>query len=158
MKALSLWQPWAGFVATGAKKNETRGKGTGYRGLLAIHAAKKWGRELEDLTGNLNGALAIRGEHARMVRIRDEGKLVIPRGYYVAVVRLVACEVMTAEMINEAGELQRQLGDWRPGRWAWRFSQVAILEEPIPARGYQWLWTPTSEEIEEIKTQIGLEE
>lgn len=40
MKAITLTQPWATLVAIGAKKIETRSWATGYRGRLAIHAAK----------------------------------------------------------------------------------------------------------------------
>lgn len=40
MKALSLTQPWATLVATGAKQIETRSWSTKYRGPLYIHAAK----------------------------------------------------------------------------------------------------------------------
>ena len=39
MVALSLWQPWAYLVVTGAKKIETRTWKTNYRGPIAIHAA-----------------------------------------------------------------------------------------------------------------------
>lgn len=39
VRALSLWQPWAGFVAVGTKTIETRHWSTKYRGPLLIHAA-----------------------------------------------------------------------------------------------------------------------
>jgi len=45
MKALTLWQPWASLVATGAKRIETRSCVTKYRGPLAIHAAKEVGAD-----------------------------------------------------------------------------------------------------------------
>jgi len=41
IKAISLWQPWASLVANGLKLYETRGWPTKYRGVLAIHAAKR---------------------------------------------------------------------------------------------------------------------
>lgn len=41
MKAISLWQPWATLIATGAKQIETRSWATSYRGPIAIHAAKR---------------------------------------------------------------------------------------------------------------------
>jgi len=41
MKAITLWQPWASLLATEAKQYETRSWATKYRGLIAIHAAKK---------------------------------------------------------------------------------------------------------------------
>lgn len=48
MKALTLTQPWATLVITGRKRFETRGWRTGYRGQIAIHAAKGmpgWAKE-----------------------------------------------------------------------------------------------------------------
>lgn len=41
MKAITIWQPWAEFVAAGVKHNETRSWATKYRGPIAIHAAVK---------------------------------------------------------------------------------------------------------------------
>lgn len=41
INCLSLWQPWASLCAVSAKQIETRSWPTGYRGWLAIHAAKK---------------------------------------------------------------------------------------------------------------------
>src|SRR6476620_4962366 len=43
MKALTLTQPWATLIASGAKRVETRSWGTSYRGPVAIHAAKGLG-------------------------------------------------------------------------------------------------------------------
>lgn len=36
---------------------------------------------------------------------------------------------------------QRPYGDFTPGRFALLFDDVVKLEEPVPARGYQGLWT-----------------
>jgi hypothetical protein len=41
MKALSLWQPWASWIARGEKTIETRTWPARYRGPLLICAAKK---------------------------------------------------------------------------------------------------------------------
>ena len=41
MKAITIWQPWAEFIAAGVKHNETRSWATKYRGPIAIHAAVK---------------------------------------------------------------------------------------------------------------------
>lgn len=48
MKAISLTQPWATAIAVGVKQWETRSWPTGFRGPVAIHAAKgmpKWAKE-----------------------------------------------------------------------------------------------------------------
>src|SRR5262249_45834457 len=49
MKAITLIQPWATLVVLGAKRIETRSWKTDYRGKLAIHAGKKWNKQLADL-------------------------------------------------------------------------------------------------------------
>lgn len=41
MRALTLHQPWASFVACGAKQIETRSWPTKHRGPIAIHAGKR---------------------------------------------------------------------------------------------------------------------
>lgn len=42
LKAISILQPRASLIACGAKKIETRGWSTSYRGPIAIHAGKKF--------------------------------------------------------------------------------------------------------------------
>ena len=32
------------------------------------------------------------------------------------------------------------LGDWTPGRYAWKLANVKILQSPIPVKGKQGLW------------------
>lgn len=56
--ALSIRQPWADAIIWHGKDIENRDWPTRFRGLVCIHAAKKWGREekgdltfVEDLTG-----------------------------------------------------------------------------------------------------------
>ena len=49
MKAISLWQPWATLIAVGAKRLETRSWESRYQGELAIHAAKRWTADEQDL-------------------------------------------------------------------------------------------------------------
>lgn len=49
VKAISLWQPWATLVAVGAKTIETRNRRTSNSGRIAIHAAGRVSRELNEL-------------------------------------------------------------------------------------------------------------
>lgn len=140
MKALTLSQPWATLVALGAKRVDTRSWRTGYRGPLAIHAAKalpdsvgEWfranGHAREDLSG-----LGI-GSAADLRRL--------PRGVVVA-----TCELLR---IEPAGEACRALdareisfGDYGAGRYAWFLGDVRALAQPVAARGSLglWEWTP----------------
>lgn len=53
VKALTLWEPWATFAASGLKTFETRGWDTNHRGPLLICAAKRFHRgELEEALGD----------------------------------------------------------------------------------------------------------
>lgn len=48
MNALSIWQPWASFIALGIKNVENRGWATRYRGPLLIHAGKTFDEDWEE--------------------------------------------------------------------------------------------------------------
>lgn len=123
MKAISLWQPWASAVALGHKKNETRGWATKYRGELAIHAAKRFGRDEGIFLGELIAA-GIKLPTA------------LPLGCIVAVVRLV--DVHPAEaVLPTIGAAERMLGNYAPGRFAWLFADIKPLPEPVPFKGAQ---------------------
>jgi len=132
MKALTVWQPWATFIADGMKRYETRHWLTSYRGNLAIHAGKRWTSSeryaLTELCLMYPGAL---GDHqfAEM-----------PLGCIVAAVRLVA--VHRVEDIREeiADMMEIDLGNYSDGRFAWELEVVKLPPEPIPAVGQQGLW------------------
>ena len=136
MKAISLWQPWATLIAIGAKKIETRGWGTRYRGPLAIHAAKKW----EPLHVRGEAAAYDAFEAAGLPRnLRD-----VPFGAVVAVCDLADCIETTggaAMGFLANGVVVRPpefyYGDYSPGRFAWLLSDVRALPEPVPFRGRQ---------------------
>ena len=38
------------------------------------------------------------------------------------------------------GKNEMLFGDWMPGRYAWEFSNMKLLSEPVPAKGKQRLW------------------
>ena len=149
MKALSLWQPWASAIALGAKRIETRGWCTLYRGPLAIHAAKRCVKsELYDLL-----------EDERWMGALDRPIYDctpwtwLPFGSIVAVARLTSClgvELFRAEDLDErrspswAGDhshdwCERDMGDFCPGRFGWVLTDVRAVK-PIPWRGAQGLF------------------
>lgn len=137
MKAISLHQPYASLIAAGVKKVETRGWATPYRGLLAIHAAKRWtSRELLALVN-------LRGKFSAVLESVVETP---PLGALVAVARLVDCRAMTLRpypggiVIGEQTELERAVGGWAPGRYGWVLEDVRRLDPPIPLRGRQGLF------------------
>ena len=131
MKAISLWQPWATLVALGEKQIETRSWGTRYRGMLAIHAAKKWTTEQFVLCQEkpFNNKLITAGFNT--VNLKNE----LPFGAIVAVCRLTTCVQITPT--NSLAVNERELGDYRPGRFMWRLVEIMQLLEPVPYRGAQ---------------------
>lgn len=116
-------------MAEGFKKFETRSWETRYRGLLAIHAA----------------ALPVGAEDKAL--LEKYGIEEAPLSCFLAVVQLVDCIPMTEEFIAEQSAQEIEWGDWRPGRWAWKFENLMKLETPIPAKGYQQIWNITDAEI-----------
>lgn len=131
MKTISLWEPWASAIAIGAKKIETRAWYTGYRGPLAIHAAKT--RDHADcflFEPTVRAAFAAAG-------ITAVGDLSF--GCIVATCTLKAC-LKTERIAGGIGELERALGGYDPGRFGWVLENVVRLPKPIPARGSQGFW------------------
>jgi hypothetical protein len=126
MKTLSLVQPWAILVVLGAKRYETRSWQTAHRGSLAIHASGRFPPAARALcrTAPFRTLLAQAGFH-------DWDSL--PCGAIVGVVELVQC--LNAMELANLDPVERALGDFNPGRWAWQLAQPRRLATPIPCRG-----------------------
>lgn len=123
MKAASLWEPWASAMYYGFKRNETRSWPTSYRGPLLICAAKR--------PVDVIGDQVI--EFVRQVT----GQLIVPRyGMGLCVVDVIACEHITAV---RGDNLESELGDYTPGRFAWITANLRRCE-PFPVRGAQGLF------------------
>jgi len=150
MKALSLWQPWASAVATGAKRIETRSWSTAHRGPLAIHAAQH--RHSRKDAHWLLRAPFWHGALSSYVQPLDFDA--IPYGAIVAVCNLIDC-VRTEDVQDLDRErlpdlppprkfawawTERQMGDFSPGRFAWLLEDVRMLEQPVPFRAFQRLF------------------
>jgi activating signal cointegrator 1 len=134
MKAISLWQPWATLMASGAKRVETRGwpphalkKGD----LVAIHAAKLWAPAQRQLLGDLTFR-----KHLEIAAKRGLWDFADPPlGCVVAIARFDRFEE-THPFVDTLGEEERAFGNYRLGRFAWIFDAVRPLQ-PIPLRGLQ---------------------
>jgi len=164
VKCVSLTQPWASLVASGAKKIETRSWRTSYRGLLAIAASKGFPRADREVCDDepFAEALALAG----CTSWRD-----LPRGAIVAVCRLDACVPTT---LSNGGRnvtwhsggwhvgdtwlssTEYMFGDYAPNRYVWLLDDVRMLPAPIPCRGALGLWTVPAEITARIEEQIGV--
>lgn len=137
IKAITLWQPWASFIPWGLKEYETRSWGTSYRGLLAIHAAKRWSKKEQRYLSGMSH------QFPEIHRAVQENTMYL--GAALCVCRLV--DVLETQFVYPLSlrhfpERQRELavGDWTPGRFAWKLEVVQVFEQPIPATGRQQLW------------------
>ncbi|HWP59559.1 MAG TPA: ASCH domain-containing protein [Candidatus Acidoferrales bacterium] len=132
--ALSLTQPWASLVAIGAKRFETRKWKTNYRGPLLIHAAQRMPVQARRLALEEPFLSALRDTYWHI------------RGRVIAMVNLVDCieigaglgpiKPMTPDQIRN----EMAFGDWRPGRYAWRFDDVVRFPEPFYHKGFLGLF------------------
>ncbi len=148
MRALTITQPWASLVACGAKRIETRSWMTSHRGPLAIHAAKTYPREAQDL-----------GRSSMVRRCLADQPLTLPLGVVIATCVLLDCaptELMKwappelptdclmgkwplgFEMADPAQEYC--FGNYEPNRFAWLLGSIERLPEPDPAVGKLQLW------------------
>ena len=126
MKAISLWQPWASLWLSPRKIHETRHWQTSHRGWLAVHAAKRF----DDV------------DVAQLDLLVDEfGKdweKVLPQGAVIGLVDLIACvpaETVYGDHLAAEDCDDLLLGDFSPGRYAWRRGEFKRLKEPLPFTG-----------------------
>lgn len=142
IQTISLWQPWASLIPLLLKGYETREWATNYLGVLAIHAAKRpVCKEGKRLIAYLNELLG---------RTIDPERL--PLGALVALTDLTDCSRMVSGessiessvgrtiAIESVSELERAVGDWRSGRYAWKLENARSID-PIPYSGRQRLFT-----------------
>lgn len=132
-RAISVRQPWATLLAFGIKAHETRCWPCEQWGLLAIHASailrpkdRAWARENVDI-------------RRLLAQCGYDDVTALPLGAVLAVGEFTGCYPTRAYGVLSRTE--RALGDWSPGRWAWRIENVKLLPHPIPYKGRLGLWT-----------------
>lgn len=140
----TMAKPWASLLACGVIEYETRSWTTNYRGPIAIHAAanepKKLLYQMFGIITSIFGA---------------DNSTDYPRGAVIATADLIACHEIKEDEKGSIGlwrsnhgiwefyaisEQQVSLGDWQPGRYAWEFTNMKMLDTPIPAKGGQRIW------------------
>lgn len=167
IKAITIWQPWASLLASGTKKYETRSWATNYRGPILIHSARK--------TPESTFRAFEMDRYNRPELFNAVWKTFnctahnLPTGRIIATAELVACH-MIHENTGSTGQIyilpggdtsepiylcdlgdEQYLGDWTPGRYAWEFKNMQVLERPIPEKGGQKLWNYSLPPRQEIK-------
>jgi hypothetical protein len=151
VKGITLYQPWASATAVGLKGYETRAWSSGYRGLLAIHAAKevpKYIREMQEY-GSL--CMAVRIAFFDQFSIDTHGPLPgLPTSSIVTLCALGDC--LPAGSVAPK-EPESRYGDFSPGRWAWRLDHRTKID-PVACSGKQGLWDVPFEIESRILEQV----
>jgi len=130
MQALTIREPWASLIVSTNKKFETRDWKRNYRGLLAIHSGKQ-SVPVEDYPLGLEEILD--DLEITQNNLNNNKKII-------AIATLKEIHLMTDKFINEQSELERMIGYWEPGNYAWELTDIRPLPKPIPARGLPGLW------------------
>ncbi len=153
MKALTLWNPWAMLAALNLKEFETRSWATSYRGPLAIHAAKTFPKQARAMCFMDKFIQPLYRE--RLVELNGRNRINMPFGAIVAlcileeIYYITDCDIrapyycdgiLKHKVIPLPPEPERSFGDFSPGRFAWKFSNIIRLPEPIVTPGKQSLW------------------
>lgn len=142
IKAISLWEPWASLIRTGAKQYETRSWATSYRGPLLICAAKgglnKKGlfellNKPEFQKGLMPLLLPDKTGRRRGIKVDD-----LNFGKAVAIVELVNC-IKTEDVRYLLSKEERIFGDYGPDRWAWKLKNIRDIN-PFSVKGKQGLF------------------
>ena len=139
--AISLWQPWATYMADLLKANETRHWSTPIRGLIAIHAAKT------------TQGIAATASHLHAAGREDLlGRYIgvpWPHGCIVAVGELYDVQPAAA-VVDKISVQERAMGNYEvtpfdrehgSTRYAWLFRNVRKVDPPILCKGQQGFWT-----------------
>lgn len=129
VKALTLHQPWATFVARGFKTLETRSWRTRHRGLLAIHSSRSVGYIGPEVLGRI----------LQDADLYDDPPFDFPCGSIIGVVTILNCN-RVEDVRDLISPRERALGDYSDGRFAWELSNPRLLEKPIPINGQMGVW------------------
>jgi activating signal cointegrator 1 len=136
VKGISLYQPYASFIAWGWKKFETRSRSTAHRGELAIQATQKEPAEYREYYDRMIEKHVPKAKRVEFPKWED-----LPRGAVVCLVNLI--EVFSTADLNFMARLKMsakyhtEFGDFTKGRYAWLLRDVRPLSAPLAYPGAQ---------------------
>lgn len=138
-KALTIIQPWATLIASGHKKNETRGWKTNYRGEILIHA----GKNEKDFTDKAFFPDSPSYPYFSGIGMDWPTFVDLPRGMIIGKATIADCIYIDKEFrdnLEKSDPAEYVFGDYRIGRYAWVMKDAVLFDKPIPASGKQGLW------------------
>lgn len=133
-RVITLWQPYASFVAWQIKEYETRGwqpRSLPVGATLLIHAAKRKPQKYEQRL--LKSPLLADTWKQHGVETYDD----LDYGVILCATRYMGA-VSTNEFVP-AG-VERLLGNYQPDRFAWHLQFIKLADPPIMVQGQQRIW------------------
>ena len=173
LSALTVHQPWAWAICNAERRLDNRDwRPPPYiaNRTIAIHAGKKWGRnekiEASALACQLHPRLEVPlgGESyqfgavvalARVVGFVDRD-LRPERGPYSFDMQSSRGYVCVGGRITPEQVELVVTNEWFKGPCAWLLSDVRVLPEPVPARGYQKLWRLPGPAALNVASQVNI--
>lgn len=139
-KAISLTQPWASLVMTGAKRWETRSWRTRYVGDIVICASKGYPRDCRELLQS-SANCAARTFRDGVGHLYDPDAL--PIGVALGIALLRGClSTNDRDYVKKAADLgvphaprEVLFGNYGSDRWIWLLDHIRPFEKPIPVKG-----------------------
>ena len=122
----SVMQPWASFLIHALKTHETRSWTPKHRGPLLIHASRRLPFSVRELCAS-HPHLATALGCLKVTRPDD-----LPRGAIIGTVNIT--DVLPTESLTTLTPMERALGDYSPGRYAWLCTNPRICT-PIATGG-----------------------
>lgn len=141
MRALTILQPWADLIMSGAKRVENRTWTTKYRGRFYVHAGKS--REAM-VTTEVNGEARCRVTGKALERMKF--------GYVLGIVTLLDClpieEVKAGK--HDAAYPWLRAHEYAEGPWCWVLAENRAHIGPWPYKGAQGLFDINSLTLDRI--------
>lgn len=159
MRALTVKQPWAHFIAKQQKTVENRTWPTDYRGLLAIHAGaySGWDKGAESSPVALEAWKHWAGTVNGIVRTpltRGDAASFFTFGAVIAVAELAGCH-FGPDFAGMCGATRPLCSPWAVrDQWHWVLEGVRRLDEPVPVRGKLGLWRLSEDAEKAVREQL----
>lgn len=143
MKAITLWQPWASLIVTGAKKIETRSWNTNVRGRIAIHAAQKKDNYILSLINSPEIQVGLKVYNLYRKGMGDghiwAKDIISTFGCVLGTVEITDC-VPVEKIFDNLSVQEHLFGNYGSDRFAWILQNPVMFDVPIPAKGAQGFW------------------
>lgn len=148
MLGLSVWQPWASLIAAGVKRYETR-SWQPPASLIGQRLAICSSQTVEGLL------MSAQDQDFSRLCLRRLGRQPLPMGMVVAVVTVAESIGTISPAARRIGSQERLVGDWSPGRYAWRLKDVRSLATPVPVSGSQRFFYLPAHALGQVLALIG---